>query len=201
MTAAWLTQTSNNAVPIQEAPFQSEVMHLPISLGRPVSRLQRLDLIIHFASNSFNLCFTQSAMPCRAWEESAPGSEPGNPVTPTEPSRNDGVSRWVYPCVEKSVMQFALWLILRYLADALNCLYFFGDARWLEPLILQNNYLIYCRRMIDQNVTEISWESRLVPIYFALHAWTCFEGSFRYLFEATSVLLLLFYVIIIFDVL
>ena len=54
-----------------------------------------------------------------------------------------------------SHMQFALRLILRYLADALNCLYFFGDARGLEPLMVRNIILIESRRMIDQNLTEI----------------------------------------------
>ena len=32
-------------------------------------------------------------MPCRPWEESAPVSEPDNPVMPTKPSHNDGASR------------------------------------------------------------------------------------------------------------
>ena len=32
-------------------------------------------------------------MPYRPWEEATPVSEPPNPVTPTEPSRNDGASR------------------------------------------------------------------------------------------------------------
>ena len=32
-------------------------------------------------------------MPYRPWEEATPDSEPPNPVSPTEPSRNDGVSR------------------------------------------------------------------------------------------------------------
>ena len=31
-------------------------------------------------------------MPYRSWEESAPGSEPEHPVTPTKASRNDGTS-------------------------------------------------------------------------------------------------------------
>ena len=66
---------------------------MPVSLGRPVSRLQRLDLIIHFASHSFKLCFTQSVMPHRPWEESAQDSEPEKPATPTKPSRNDGATR------------------------------------------------------------------------------------------------------------
>ncbi len=33
---------------------------------------------------------------------------------------------------------------------------------------------------------KIRWESQLVPNYSSLHAWTCFRGGFRYLFEATS---------------
>jgi hypothetical protein len=37
----------------------------------------------------FNLCFTQSVMPCRSDEEEAQISEQPNPVTPTKPPRND----------------------------------------------------------------------------------------------------------------
>ena len=58
-------------------------------------------------------------------------------------------------CRKISHMQFALRLILRYLADDLNCLYFFGNAGGLEPLMVQNIILIECRGMIDQNLTEI----------------------------------------------
>ena len=35
-------KNANNTVPIQVAPFQSEAMHMPISLGRPGRRLQLL---------------------------------------------------------------------------------------------------------------------------------------------------------------
>ena len=48
----------------------------------------------------------------------------------------------------------SLQLILRYLANALNCLCFVGDARGLEPLIMQNNILIERRRMITQYGTK-----------------------------------------------
>ena len=45
---------------------------MPISLGLPVSRLQRLDLIIQLSSNSFNFVFHSSAsMPARPEEARA----------------------------------------------------------------------------------------------------------------------------------
>ena len=174
----------------------------PYPWAGPQSRLQRLDLIIQLSSICFNFVFhsIRDALSSMGGVDASFWAAQSSYAHKTFSQwRGQSMSRSV--CRKISHMQFALRLILRYLADALNCLYFFGYARWLEPLIVQNNYLIYCRRMIHQNVTEISWESRLVPIFLALHAWTCFEGSFRYLFEATSVLLLLFYVIIIFDVL
>ncbi len=40
-------------------------------------------------------------------------------------------------------------LILRYLANALNWLYFDGDARGLETFIVQNNILLECRKTIN----------------------------------------------------
>ncbi len=35
---------------------------------------------------------TQSAMPCRPWEEEQHGSAPERPVTPTKSTHNDGAS-------------------------------------------------------------------------------------------------------------
>ena len=64
---------ANNTVPIQVALFQSEAMHMPISLGQPVSRLQRLDLIIQFHPIVLILCFTHlPASPEEALDQELP---------------------------------------------------------------------------------------------------------------------------------
>ena len=73
--------------------FSRRPLTCPYPWAGPQSRLQRLDLIIELSSICFNLCFTQSAMSCRPWEEPTPVSEPPHPVTPTKQSRNDGASR------------------------------------------------------------------------------------------------------------
>ena len=42
---------ANNSVPIQVAPFQSEALHLPASLGRPVVKIAAIgfnnSIVIH----------------------------------------------------------------------------------------------------------------------------------------------------------
>ena len=42
---------ANNAVPIQVVPFQSEAMHMPISLGRPAVKIAAIgfnnSIVIH----------------------------------------------------------------------------------------------------------------------------------------------------------
>jgi hypothetical protein len=45
-------------------------------------------------------------------------------------------------------------LILSYQANALNCLYFDGDALGLEQFIVQNNIPFECRKTINGYATE-----------------------------------------------
>jgi hypothetical protein len=48
-------------------------------------------------------------------------------------------------------------LILRYLANALNCLYFDGDARGLEPFVVQENILFECWMCNRKSGENLSW--------------------------------------------
>ncbi len=67
------------------------------------------------------------------------------------------LSRSVWQKKQSYVMDIAT--DLRYLANAVNCLYFVCDDRGLEPLIVQDNILIECRRMIHLCGTKKSGEN------------------------------------------
>ena len=77
-------------------------------------------------------------------------------------------------------------LILKYRADALNCLYFDGDARGLEPFIVQNNLLFECIITINGCATK---NQVRIAAGFKLFLMVCLNLLLRffcYLFGATS---------------
>ena len=72
---------------IQEASFQSAVVHRAASLGRPAFKIAAIGKLCF---NQFEFACHQSTMPCRPEEQFAHGPEQPNPVTPTKSTGNDG---------------------------------------------------------------------------------------------------------------
>jgi hypothetical protein len=65
----------------------------------------KLAIILICAWAHFNLCFTQSVIPCRSDEEEAQITEFPLPVTPTKPLGNEGASH-DYSDAERAVTEF-----------------------------------------------------------------------------------------------